>query len=107
MSKLTENLETLLAQGEETALLRFSLGNAYLDEDPELAATHFERAVALDPGYSAAWKLLGKSLVDCYRCDEAREAYRAGIETAEGRGDIQAAKEMRVFLKRLEKNRST
>lgn len=106
MSKLTENLEALLADGEETALLRFSLGNAYLNEDPALAATHFERAVTRDPGYSAAWKLLGKALVDCNRHEEARDAYRAGIETAEGRGDIQAVKEMRVFLKRLEKNQS-
>ena len=107
MSKLTENLEALLAQGEETALLRFSLGNAYVDEDPDLAVAHFERAVTIDPGYSAAWKLLGKSLVDCDRREEARDAYRVGIETAESRGDIQAAKEMRVFLKRLEKDQSS
>jgi hypothetical protein len=28
------------------------------------------------------------------------EAYRRGIEIAEDKGDIQSAKEMRVFLKR-------
>ena len=105
MSKLAENLEALLAQGNETALLRFSLGNAYLEEDSELAVGHLQRAVKLDPSYSAAWKLLGKALGDCDRSEEARQAYRVGIETAESRGDIQAAKEMRVFLKRLDKGR--
>jgi Tfp pilus assembly protein PilF len=103
VSKLTDNLEALLAQGNETALLRFSLGNAYLDDDPVMAVAHLQRAVTIDPAYSAAWKILGKSLVRCDRLEEAREAYRVGIETAERRGDIQAAKEMRVFLKRLDK----
>ena len=101
MSKLTENLEALLAQGDDTALLRFSLGTAYLEEDPALAVEHLQQAVTLDPTYSAAWKKLGKALTDCDRRDDARQAYRVGIETAESRGDIQAAKEMRVFLKRL------
>jgi hypothetical protein len=32
---------------------------------------------------------------------EAADAYRRGIEVAERRGDQQAAKEMRVFLKRI------
>jgi hypothetical protein len=31
------------------------------------------------------------------------ETYRMGIEIAEEKGDIQAAKEMRVFLKHLMK----
>ncbi len=33
--------------------------------------------------------------------DDAISAFEKGIEVAEGRGDIQAAKEMKVFLKRL------
>ena len=103
MSDLTGKLEKFLAERGETALLRFSLGNAYLADHAEIAAEHLKRAVALDPAYSAAWKLLGRALASSDRIEPARQAYSTGIETAERHGDIQAAKEMRVFLKRLEK----
>jgi Tfp pilus assembly protein PilF len=98
-----ENLESMLAAGRDDALLRFTLGNAYLEDHPARAAEHLARAVALDPDYSAAWKSYGKALAAAGREDEARHAYRRGIETAERKGDIQAAKEMRVFLRRLER----
>ena len=101
---LVENLESMLAAGRDDALLRFSLGNAYLEDQPALAVEHLARAVELDPDYSAAWKLYGKALSRAGREREAMEAYRQGIETANRKGDIQAAKEMRVFLRRLERN---
>jgi len=97
------NLEKLLAAGKDTALLRFSLGNEYLKaEDAQTAATHLRRAVELDSGYSAAWKLLGKALTQSGPRAEALAVYRRGIEVAQARGDQQAAKEMRVFARRLE-----
>ena len=100
---LVENLEAMLAAGKDDALLRFSLGNAYLKKQPALAAKHLARAVELNPEYSAAWKFYAKALATSGREDEAREAYRQGIATADRNGDIQAAREMRVFLRRLEK----
>ena len=103
MKPAIERLEALLAKQGESALLRFSLGNAYLETVPALAIEHLRRAVALDPEYSAAWKLLGRALVANGATADARAAYVQGIEVAERRGDIQAAKEMRVFLKRLDK----
>ena len=96
--------ETLLASGKDGALLRFGLGLQYLKTgEASRAAEHLRTAVKLDPGYSAAWKLLGKALTECANTDEAIEAYRQGIEAAEKKGDKQAAKEMSVFLRRLEK----
>jgi len=104
MDKRTEQLEKLLEKGPDSAMLRFGLGKAWLDAgDPARAAEHLQHAVALQADYSAAWKLLGKALVDAGRIDDAKTAYTRGIEVAEGRGDIQAAKEMRVFARRLEK----
>lgn len=103
MSDIVERLERMLADGGETALLRFSLGNALLAEQPSDAAGHLRRAVELDPGYSAAWKLLGRALLDSGEQAEARAAWTRGIAVAEARGDVQAAKEMRVFLRRLDK----
>lgn len=99
---LIANLQKLLDGGRDDALLRFGLGKALLDDGaPEEAAGHLRRAVAHDPGYSAAWKLLGKALAAAGHPEEAAAAYEKGIAAAEGKGDIQAAKEMRVFLRRL------
>jgi Flp pilus assembly protein TadD len=97
-------LEQLLASGKDTALLRFSLGNEYLKRgEPQRAADHAARAVELDPNYSAAWKLLGKALTGAGRKPDALAAYRQGIAVAEAKGDKQAAKEMSVFARRIEK----
>jgi predicted Zn-dependent protease len=99
---MTANFEAMLAQGKDSPLLRFSLGNAYLQAgDAALAATHLQEAVKQDANYSAAWKLLGKARVALGEVDAARAAYEAGIVAATARGDKQAVKEMTVFLKRL------
>lgn len=101
---MRDALEKMLAGGRDDALLRFSLGNACLkDGDTGSAVAHLEQAVRHDPGYSAAWKQLGRALLAAGRSAEAGEAWSRGAEAAEARGDLQAAKEMRVFLKRLEK----
>ena len=101
---MREGLEKLLASGQDNALLRFGLGNAFLrEENHAAAAEHLSRAVEHNPQYSAAWKLLGKALAEGGRSAEALAAYRQGITVAEGRGDVQAAKEMTVFARRLEK----
>jgi tetratricopeptide (TPR) repeat protein len=77
----------MLAAGKDSALLRFSLGNEYLKaSDAARAAEHLERAVALDPKYTAAWKLYGKALVDAGRTADALAAYRTGIDVARAKG---------------------
>lgn len=99
-----ERFEALLASGKDSALLRFSLGMAHLNAgDAPRAAEHLRAAVAQDPGYSAAWKLLGKALAEVGAREEAIAAYTSGIAAAERNGDKQAAKEMTVFLRRLQK----
>ncbi len=100
---MIERFEALLAAGKDGALIRFGLGSEYLKAgDEKSAAAHFREAVAIDAGYSAAWKLLGKSL-EKNDIGAATEAYRKGIAAAESKGDKQAAREMKVFLKRLER----
>ena len=95
----------MLAAGKDSALLRFSLGNEYLKaSDAARAAEHLERAVALDPKYTAAWKLYGKALVDAGRTADALVAYRTGIDVARAKGDKQAEREMQVFVRRLERS---
>jgi tetratricopeptide (TPR) repeat protein len=101
---MIENFEKMLADGQDNALLRYSLGNEYFKQgDAAMAAEHLARAVQLDQGYSAAWKLYGKVLSELGRGPQAMAVYEKGIEAAEAKGDKQAAKEMQVFLKRLRK----
>ena len=98
------NLEKLLDGPRDNALLRFSLGNEHLKAgEPALAATRFSEAVARDAKFSAAWKLLGKALAESGQTAEALAAYEQGIVVAEAKGDVQAAKEMAVFARRLKK----
>jgi predicted Zn-dependent protease len=103
-SPLVERLEAMLAGGKDSALLRFSLGSEYLKSgEPQRAAEHLAKALEHDPQYSAAWKLYGKALADSGRAEDASAAYRRGIEVAEAKGDKQAAKEMLVFARRIER----
>lgn len=104
MNPRIESLEKMLNGPRDGALLRFSLGNEYLKAgDPAQAATCFQAAVDRDQHYSAAWKALGKALAEAGDHPAALAAYEQGITVAEGRGDIQAAKEMTVFAKRIRK----
>jgi Flp pilus assembly protein TadD len=104
-SQQIANLLKLVGTPRDGALLRFSLGSEYLKcADFQAAASHLGAAVEKDPGYSAAWKLLGSALAKAGRNDEALASYRKGIEVAERKGDKQAAREMAVFARRLEKS---
>lgn len=102
MNPRIESLEKLLGGPRDGALLRYSLGNEYLKAgDPAKAGKCFRDAVDRDPHYSAAWKALGKALADAGDHPGALAAYEQGITVAETKGDIQAAKEMTVFARRI------
>jgi uncharacterized protein HemY len=102
---MKDKLEALLAQGQDNAMLRFSLGDlCFKHKEFDQAIVHLRAAVAHDADYSAAWKMLGKALAAAGQNDEAVTAYEHGIAVAQSRGDMQAVKEMQVFLKRLKKS---
>jgi tetratricopeptide (TPR) repeat protein len=101
---LIANLEKLLGTPRDGALLRYSLGLEHLRGGRrESAATYLREAVARDPGYSAAWKALGRALSELEQDADALEAWRRGVEAARSKGDKQAEKEMTVFARRLER----
>ena len=101
---LIANLRAQCGGPRDGALLRFSLGNALLATgDATAAAVELKQAVAFDPNYSAAWKLLGKAFLMLDDKTGAAEAWRQGVAAAQARGDKQAEKEMTVFLKRVER----
>ena len=50
------------------------------------AEVHLRQALDWQPDYTAAWKLLGKTLVAQQQSEAACTAYRRGIEVAEAHG---------------------
>lgn len=101
---MIENLHGMLERGVDSALLRYSLGSELLKVgDAEAAIAHLRQALTFDADYSAAWKMLGKALANAGNHAEAVSVLDRGIEVAERRGDVQAAKEMGVFRKRSER----
>ena len=102
---IIDNLNAMLDKGQDNPLLRYSLGNEYFKQGEwDAAIEHLARAIELDAGYSAAWKIYGKALAEAGQHAEAANTLEQGIGVAERKGDVQAAKEMRVFLKRLQTN---
>ncbi len=107
MTPLIASLRQQCDGPRDGALLRFSLGQALLGGgDAAAACGELRRALAFDPDYSAAWKLLGKACLAAGDAAAAAAAWRSGILVAARRGDKQAEKEMGVFLRRLEKRTS-
>jgi len=97
-----ETFEAMLARGQDSEMLRFTLGNAYFQVDQySEAVMHLQKAVELKPDYSAAWKMLGRSLVGDEQLEAAKAAFDQGEEIAEANGDKQTAKEINVFRRRV------
>jgi tetratricopeptide (TPR) repeat protein len=97
-----ERLRQLAESDPDDALTFFLLGRELMEVGQyEQAVQALERTVMLNGQYTAAFRFLG----DCYRLagdhPQARTTYRKGIEVAESTGDLQAGKEMLVFLKKL------
>lgn len=103
MSKI-DTFKAMLEKGQDNALLRYSLGSAYFsDKQFESATEHLASAVQQDEGYSAAWKMLGRSYVEAGDYLQAITTLERGIDVAVEKGDKQAEKEMTVFLRRAKK----
>lgn len=100
---MIEALRKQIGGPRDGALLRYSLGHALLGAgDSRAAVEQLRAAVDFDANYSAAWKLLGQALLQHDDPDAAMAAWQQGIAVANQRGDVQAAKEMTVFRRRLE-----
>jgi Tfp pilus assembly protein PilF len=101
---MTANLEAMLARGQDSPALRLALATRYFEQgDMARASAHAAAATEQDPDYSAAWKLLGRAQAAAGQTQAAADTLRKGVAVATRRGDEQAAREMQVFLKRLDK----
>lgn len=101
---MLEQLLKLLDSPRDSALLRFGIANEYARTGDWVKVATFARdALERQRDFSAAWKLLGKAQAECGEQQAALETYQAGIAIANSKGDVQAAKEMTVFARRIEK----
>ena len=99
-----QQFQALIALEPHDTVLRFGLGELYIEAgDFVSAAEQFAEIVRLDPQYSAAYRYLGQAYAALDRPTEAEAVFQQGITVAEARGDLQTAKEMQVFLRRLHK----
>lgn len=92
----------LVDGARDNALLRFAIASElYKLQQYAGAAVHLQQALLWQPDYTAGWKLLGRCLAADGQSADAQAAYRQGIQVAQARGDLQAVREMTVFLRRL------
>ena len=86
---IIESFENMIAKGQDSTLLRFGLAQAYMkDKQYSKAVEHFLKTLEHDHGYSAAWKLLGKTYTELNEPEKAIETYTQGIEIAQEKGGI-------------------
>ena len=103
MQSLKDNLEKMLVEGRDDAMLRFGLGSAYFNEKNfTQAIPHLEVCIKHDAKFSAAYKLLGKALFKVGKNEESRSVFEAGLPIAIDKGDKQTEREILAFLKKLD-----
>ena len=106
MEDRLQRLRDLAAAEPDDALARFLLGREAAARGLlEEARDAFAAAVERDPKYSAAYRHWGNALEQLGCWAEAAAVYARGVRVAERTGDLQAGKEMKAFLKRLERDR--
>ena len=93
--------EAMLARGQDSEMLRYTLGNACLDSGRHQdAIEHLTRAVEQKPDYTAAWKLLGRAHAAADDAHAAVAAFDRGLEAGDKNGDKQSIREIEVFRRR-------
>lgn len=101
---MIKRLEALLDTEHDGPLLRFGLASAFYHiEKWDRAVEHAAIAAQQNEDYSAAWRLLGRSQLELGNTEAAREAFDQGLAAAKRCKDEQTAKEIGVFLRRLDK----
>lgn len=104
MTDAIARFQGLLEAGQDSAMLRLALANALLGaQRPEEAITHLRAAVAQDAEYSAAWKLLIKTVLGQGEYQEVLQLCESGLAVARAKKDMQAVKEMEVYAKRAQR----
>ena len=94
----------LIERDPDNPMILYSIGNELFKEKKYSEAEEYlRRAVRNKPDYSVAYRTLGRTLYEVGEDAESRRIFAEGREVAQKNGDLQTAKEIDVFLRRLEK----
>ena len=97
-------MREILERDPDDATLWFTLGRSLLELGrPDQAVDPLRRAIALNPGYGAAYRDLGRALMDSGALEEAAQVLESGIEPCERAGDLQTVREIESFLRRAQR----
>ncbi len=94
----------LLERYPNNPMVLYSLGNELFKEGRYgEARDHLQRAIENKPDYSVAYRMLGRAHFELNEDAEAKNVFLKGKGVATENGDLQTAKEMDVYLRRLQK----
>ena len=97
-----EALKNLIEANPKEQFARFGLAMEYAKAGRmEEAVGEFQVLLELNPDYWGAYYHLGQALEQAGRYDEAREAYRRGMEVAGRLGQAKARSELEAALEIL------
>lgn len=106
-SEKIKQLESLVASDPEDADLYFLLGKALLDARRfDEAAQRLAEAALRKPDLAAIRRFWGEALRGKGDAAGARDVWTKGIMIAERTGDLQAGKEMKALMKKLNPERT-
>lgn len=96
-------LQEILQLKPNDSFARYGLAMEYSSRgEVEPALAEFDRLLAQDPDYAAAYFMAAQTLARAGRTDEAGQRLRQGIEAARRAGNSHAEAEMQEMLDRLE-----
>ena len=100
----TDMFRKLLQKDSDNPMILYSLGNELFKEGRYgEARDHLQRAIENKPDYSVAYRMLGRAHFELNEDAEAKNVFLKGKGVATENGDLQTAKEMDVYLRRLQK----
>ncbi len=102
-SSRLEAFREMVASDPTNALARYGLANELMKtEDYEEARAAFLEYLSLHDDEGAAYRLLAQANLKLGKVEEAREAYRRGIEAAQKHGHPSMAGEYEMSLEDIE-----
>ena len=103
MKTRREMLEEFVAQDPNDSFSRYALALELEKESrTREAVPQLREVIARDPGYVAAYYHLGRLLAQIGLVEDARDAYRRGLDAAITSGERRAGSEMQEALDMLE-----
>jgi tetratricopeptide (TPR) repeat protein len=94
-----EVLQNMLLQDPNNSFARYGVAMEYKNSGRlQPAAEEFEKLIAIDPNYVAAYFHGGQTLEKLGRIDDARAAYERGITACSRIGDAHTRSEIQASL---------